>query len=262
MMDNNDPDKKIEGAESMEDKEIIELEDETVDASQDNEGIIDLLEAVDEPALEDIKEDIAAEETESTEDQEIIELEDETVNASQADEGIIDLLEAVDEPGLEDEKEDVVAEKAESAAEEIITLTEAMSDTPQEIEEIGEPIHITVDTSQGDENIIDLEGDLLEETSDFDDELGEEVAFDQAINDDFVDSLGMELDSKEDVSENLLDAEKVSDAQMEAALERVIKKMFYEKIDSILVEVTEKTVTRELEKLKSILLQDAAENEK
>ncbi|MBW2620786.1 MAG: hypothetical protein JRC56_05590, partial [Deltaproteobacteria bacterium] len=167
-----------------------------------------------------------------------------------------------DEPGLEDEKEDVVAEKAESAAEEIITLTEAMSNTPQEIEEIGEPIHITVDTSQGDESIIDLEGNLLEETSDFDDELGEEVAFDQDISDDFVDSLGMELDPKEDVSENLLDAEKVSDAQMEAALERVIKKMFYEKIDSILVEVTEKTVTRELEKLKSILLQDAAENEK
>jgi hypothetical protein len=253
MMDNNDPDKKIEGAESTEDQEIIELEDETIDASQDNEGIIDLLEAVDEPALEDIKGDIVPKETESTEDQEIIELEDE---------GIIDLLEAVDEPGLEDEKEDVVAEKAESAAEEITTLTEAMSDTPQEIKEIGEPIHITVATSQRDENIIDLEGDLLEETSDFDDELGEEVAFDQAISDDFVDSLGMELDSKEDVSENLLDVEKVSDAQMEAALERVIKKMFYEKIDSILVEVTEKTVTRELKKLKSILLQDAAENEK
>ncbi|MBW2620898.1 MAG: hypothetical protein JRC56_06165, partial [Deltaproteobacteria bacterium] len=138
MMDNNDPDKKIEGAESTKDQEIIELEDETVDASQDNEGIIDLLEAVDEPALEDIKGDIVAEETESTEDQEIIELDDE---------GIIDLLEAVDEPGLEDENEDVFAEKAESAVEEIITLTEAMSDTPQEIEEIGEPIHITVDTS-------------------------------------------------------------------------------------------------------------------
>ena len=197
MMDNNDPDKKVEGAESTEDEEIIELKKEASDMSQDDEEIIDLLDDVDE-----------------------------------------------------------------SDVEEIITLTEAMSDTPQEIEEIGEPIHITVDTSQGDESIIDLEGNLLEETSDFDDELGEEVAFDQAINDDFVDSLGMELDSKEDVSENLLDAEKVSDAQMEAALERVIKKMFYEKIDSILVEVTEKTVTRELEKLKSILLQDAAENEK
>jgi len=202
------------------------------------------------------------EETESTEDQEIIELEDKTVDTSQDDEEIIDLLEAVDEPDVEDTKEDVVGEKAESAEEEIITLTEVMSDTPQEIEEIGEPVHITVDISQEEEDIANLEGDLLEETSDFDDELGEEVAFDQALSNDFVDSLGMELDSKEDVSENLLDAEKVSDAQMEAALERVIKKMFYEKIDGILVEVIEKTVTRELEKLKSILLEDAAGNKK
>jgi len=197
MTDNNDPDKKIEGAESTEDEEIIELKEETSDMSQDDEEIIDLLDDVDEPDVE-----------------------------------------------------------------EIITLTEAMSDTPQEIEEIGEPIPVTVDTSQEAEDITNLEGDLLEETSDFDDELGEEVAFDQPLSDDFVDSLGMELDSKEDVSEDLLDAKKVSDAQMEAALERVIKKMFYEKIDGILVEVIEKTVTRELERLKSVLLQDTAGNEK
>ncbi len=213
MTDNNDPDKKIEGAESTEDEEIIELKEETSDMSQ-------------------------------------------------GDEEIIDLLEAVDEPGLEDEKEDIVAEGAESAEEEVITLTEAMSDTPQEIEEIGETIPVTVDTSREAEDITNLEGDPLEETSDFDDELGEEVAFDQALSDDFVDSLGMELDSKEDVSEDLLDAKKVSDAQMEAALERVIKKMFYEKIDGILVEVIEKTVTRELERLKSVLLQGVAGNEK
>ena len=74
--------------------------------------------------------------------------------------------------------------------------------------------------------------------------------------------MGMELDAKEDVSEDLLDTEKVSDAQMEAALERVIKNMFYEKIDGILVEVIEKTVTRELERLKSILLEEAAGDEK
>ena len=212
MTDNNDPDKKIEGAESTEDEEIIELKEETSDMSQDDEEIIDLLDDVDEPDAEDIKEDIVAEEAE--------------------------------------------------AEEEIITLTEAMSDTPQEIEEIGEPIPVTVDISQEAEDITNLEGDLLEETSDFDDELGKEVAFDQALSDDFVDSLGMELDSKEDVSEDLLDAKKVSDAQMEAALERVIKKMFYEKIDGILVEVIEKTVTRELERLKSVLLQDTAGNEK
>ena len=212
MTSNNDPDKKIKGAEATEDEEIIELKEETSDMSQDDEEIIDLLDDVDEPDAEDIKEDIVAEEAE--------------------------------------------------AEEEIITLTEAMSDTPQEIEEIGEPIPVTVDTSQEAEDITNLEGDLLEETSDFDDELGKEVAFDQALSDDFVDSLGMELDSKEDVSEDLLDAKKVSDAQMEAALERVIKKMFYEKIDGILVEVIEKTVTRELERLKSVLLQDTAGNEK
>ena len=84
----------------------------------------------------------------------------------------------------------------------------------------------------------------------------------KTLSDDFVDSLGMEFDFKEDISEDFLDAEKVSDAQMEAALERVIKKMFYEKIDGILVEVIEKTVTRELERLKSVLLQDAEGNEK
>ncbi len=212
MTDNNDPDKKIEGVESTEDEEIIELKEEAIDMAQD-------------------------------------------------DEEIIDLLEATDEPDVEDEKEGVVAQEVESSKE-IITLTEAMSDTPQEIEEIGESIHITVNTSQEAEDLTDLNADLLEEPSVLDDELGEEPSIDQALSDDFVDSLGMELDSKEDVSEDLLKSEKVSDAQMEAALERVIKKMFYEKIDGILVEVIEKTVTREIERLKNILLQDAAGNEK
>ncbi|MEA1946228.1 MAG: hypothetical protein U9N83_02870 [Thermodesulfobacteriota bacterium] len=212
MKDKNDPDKKIEGADSTQDQEIIELQEETFVASQDDEEIIDLLEAVDELAVEDIQESVVTEEA--------------------------------------------------TSAEEIITVTETMSDPPQEIEEIGEPIHITDDTSQEAEDLTDLEEDLLEEPSGLDDEFGKEVAFDQGLSDDFVDSLGMELDAKEDVSEDLLDTEKVSDAQMEAALERVIKKMFYEKIDGILVEVIEKTVTRELERLKSILLKDAEGNEK
>ena len=98
---------------------------------------------------------------------------------------------------------------------------------------------------------------ILDEEETFDDELVEEAALDQ---DDFVDSLGMELDPKEDVSQDLHEAEKVSAEAVEAALERVIKKMFYEKIDRILVEVIEKTVTREIERLKGFLLEDAADN--
>ena len=229
MTSNNDPDKKMEKAESTEDEEIIELKEETFDMSQDDEEIIDLLEAADD--------------------------------VSQDDEEIIDLLEAADEPDVEDEKQGVSAQEVESS-EEIITLTESISDTPQEIEEIGEPLHITLNTTEEVEDLTDLNADLLEEPGVLNDEFGQEVAADQALSDDFVDSLGMELDSKEDISEDVLGAEKVSDARVEAALERVIRNMFYEKIDGILVEVIEKTVTREIERLKNILLQDAAANEK
>jgi hypothetical protein len=229
MTSNNDPDKKMEKAESTEDEELIELKEETFDMSQDDEEIIDLLEAADD--------------------------------VSQDNEEIIDLLEAADEPDVEDEKQGVSAQEVESS-EEIITLTEELSDTPQEIEEIGEPLHITLDTSEEVEDLTDLNADLLEEPGILNDEFGQEVVADQALSDDFVDSLGMELDSKEDISEDVLGAEKVSDAQVEAALERVIRNMFYEKIDGILVEVIEKTVTREIERLKNILLQDAAGNEK
>ena len=38
--------------------------------------------------------------------------------------------------------------------------------------------------------------------------------------------------------------------------------MFYEKIDRILGEVIEKTVTREIERLKGVLLEDAVDNKK
>jgi hypothetical protein len=230
MTSNTDPDKKTEGAESTEDEEIIELKEEAADMSQDDEEIIDLLEATDEPDVEGIKQGVVAQEPESAQDPEIIEIEEETFNVLQNDEEVIDLLE--------------------------------VADTPQEIEEIGEPIHTTAKPSEEAEDLADLHADLLEKPGVLDDELGREVAADQDLSDDFVDSLGMELDSKEDISEDVLEPEKVSEVQMEAALERVIKKMFYEKIDGILVEVIEKTVTREIERLKNVLLQDASGNEK
>lgn len=260
MTINNDPDKKMEKAESAEDEEIIELKEEAINTSQEDEEIIDLLEEADKPDEGVITEGILAQEPESEQDSDVIELEEETFNVSQNDEEIIDLLEEADEPDVNDEKESIIFPEVESS-EEIITLTESMSDTPQEIEEIGEPLHITVDTSQ-EEDLTDVAVDLLEEPGVLDNESGQEVDSDQALSDDFVDSLGMELDSEEDISEDVLESEKVSDAQMEAALERVIKNMFYEKIDGILVEVIEKTVMREIERLKSLLLQDGSGNEK
>jgi hypothetical protein len=261
MTSNNDPDKKMETSESKEDEEIIELEEEAIDMSQDDEEIIDLLEDADEPDVGVIKGDIVSQEPESKQDSELIELEEEIFDGPQDDEEIIDLLEGTDESDLENENKGVVGPEMESS-EEILTLTEATSDTPQEIEEIGEPLHITADASEEAEDLTDLNSDLLEDPLILDDKFKEEAGADQALGDDFVDSLGMELGAKEDISEDVLEPEKVSDAQIEAALERVIKEMFYEKIDGILVEVIEKTVTREIERLKSILLQDSAGNEK
>ena len=84
----------------------------------------------------------------------------------------------------------------------------------------------------------------------------------EASEDDFADSLGIELDSKEDISEDLFEADRITDEKIEAALERVIKKVFYEKIDGLLAEAIEKTVTREIEKLKKALLEDTPEGEK
>jgi hypothetical protein len=51
----------------------------------------------------------------------------------------------------------------------------------------------------------------------------------------------------------------VSEAQLENALENVIRKMFAEKIDILINEAIEKTVSAEIESLKNQLLQDSTE---
>jgi len=110
----------------------------------------------------------------------------------------------------------------------------------------------------------DLEGDPLEAIFVLDDELDAEFAVNQDIEDDLIGTLGMELDSESETvdQEELPEAKDISDDQVEAALERVIRKMFYEKIDHILVDVIDKTVSREIETLKGTMLGDAGSNEK
>ena len=112
--------------------------------------------------------------------------------------------------------------------------------------------------------VSDLEGDPIEPIFILDDELDSEFAMDESIEDDLMGTLGMELDldSDTDEKEELPEAKDISDEQVEAALERVIKKMFYEKIDHILADVIDKTVSREIETLKGTMLGDAGDNEK
>jgi hypothetical protein len=223
MTINGKPEKNTERTEPAEDEEIIELKKEI-----DDDEILDLLDAVEELPIEG---------------EQILELTDEIIEPSQNDEEIIDLMDTVED-------------------EEIIELIAEPGDTPEEIAEIGESIFTTGDPSPESDDIPGLESDLFEATIDFDAEFDQEVSMDPSVKDDFADSLGIELETGDDIPEGSLEAGRVSDEQIESALERVIKKMFYEKIDGILVEVIEKTVKREIERLKNILLEEESGSEK
>jgi hypothetical protein len=216
------------------------------------------------------KPDKNTERTEPAEDEGIIELKDEIEGGPEDDVEILDLLDAVEELSIEDQKDVVLTETEESVEDdEILELTNEIIEPSQDddeiidlIEEPGASIFKTDAPSLETDDITDLEIDLFEETIDFDEELDQEVPLDPSLKDDFVDSLGIELETGEDIPEGSLKAERVSDEQIEAALERVIKKMFYEKIDGILVEVIEKTVKTEIERLKNILLEEESGIEK
>ncbi|HUV77313.1 MAG TPA: hypothetical protein VMW06_04565 [Desulfobacterales bacterium] len=196
------------------------------------------------------KPDKNTERTEPAEDEEIIELKEEI-----DDDEILDLLDAVEELPIEGEEilelTDEIIEPSQND-EEIIDLMDTVEETSIEPD----------DPSPESDDIPDLESDLFEGTIDFDAKFDQEVSMDPSLKDDFADSLGIELETGDDIPEGSLEAGRVSDEQIEAALERVIKKMFYEKIDGILVEVIEKTVKREIERLKNILLEEESGSEK
>ncbi|MGA8181585.1 MAG: hypothetical protein WB792_16105, partial [Desulfobacterales bacterium] len=146
--------------------------------------------------------------------------------------------------------------------ENLIDLTETAEETALETENIGEPVPDVSDSVIDFEDISEFDDDLIKETADVTNESDSEAILDAALKDDFADSLGIELDSEEGAKENLFDTGKVTNDQVEAALERVIKKMFYEKIDRLLVDTIEKTVKKEIERLKKALLDDATDSEK
>lgn len=254
MTESNEPEKKDETAEPTEDDPIIELKDEMAVDPADDDETVDLTEIVEESPAEDKDETVEA--GTDTRVSNEAPLSPEPEEALKGDEEIIDLLQAVEEPVAIDTKETVSEDEA------IIDLTETAGETPLEIEDIGEPLPEDFDMATEFDDISELDRDLIQEATDAADEPDSKTMVDDVLKDDFADSLGIELDSEEDAQKNLFDADKVTGEQVEAALEGVIKKMFYEKIDRLLVDTIEKTVTREIERLKKALLDDATDSEK
>jgi hypothetical protein len=282
MTESNETYKKDETAEPTEDDPIIELKDEMAVEPANNGETIDLTEIVLETPSKDKNETVEAGTDAATSDdtpmapseelkgdEEIIDLLQaveepiaEHPDESKGDEEIIDLADAAEEISVTEDTEKSVNEVSELAEDEtIIDLTETVAETSLETEDIGEPVSEDFDMSTEFDDISELDADLINETADVKDESYSEAVVDDALKDDFTDSLGIELGSEEDAKENLLDTGRVTNEQIEAALERVIKKMFYEKIDRLLVDTIEKTVAREIERLKKALLDDASDIE-
>jgi hypothetical protein len=66
----------------------------------------------------------------------------------------------------------------------------------------------------------------------------------------------LEIDSLE--QDGSTDLGSISSEQLDQAVERVVKRMFAEKIESVLVQVIEKSVTKEINRIKNILLDESS----
>ncbi|NQT09829.1 MAG: hypothetical protein HQ573_01495 [Desulfobacteraceae bacterium] len=145
--------------------------------------------------------------------------------------------------------------------EEIIELTDEVIEAPEE--------------GAGD-NAVQLEEDIIEFTEvedkkeieeqfseqiddDFainigiDDTLEEEISGKQDMADIFAGSLGMDLEPEIDVSEDINKKVPLSPKHLEETLERVVKKMFSEKIEKMLSKMIEEAVSREIKSIKGKL---------
>ena len=156
--------------------------------------------------------------------------------------------------------------------EEVIELTDKVINlSEEEIIELTDVVEQPPLTDE--EKIIPAFDELLESDLGLDEERSEK----QSIDDDFVGSLGMELEPETDISEETFEKEEqleseetqekdlvpetvsLSSEQIDEALERVINRMYSEKIESMLAEMIEKAVTKEIERIKGTLIDDAVD---
>ncbi|MDF1593701.1 MAG: hypothetical protein P1P89_19515 [Desulfobacterales bacterium] len=191
----------------------------------------------------------------STEKEEIIDLTDEIKTTPQNDEEIIELMDEVVKTDSTDPAEDV--DSAPQAEPDI----PAASEMSPETDETSAPETAPAAFLDGEIKIGD-------------DDIDDEIDFDEGEQDDFMNSMGMDLETDSAISqlpeenESLpepapaetapINTDAISSGQIEAAIERVVMKILPEKIDGILSATIEKTLTREIDKIKGLLLEDSS----
>jgi len=251
----------------MEDKKNAEEgAPEDIDPFFDNEEIIELTDPI-APYDDEVKEQAGEEEDDVdgiidlidavTEDDDIIELFD---VAADDDEDIIELLDmAEDEPSGREaviELTDVVEFPAGDAgmtpADDSSEVLDRLLEEALELNRPGEPA----------EDIGSVDEDDLTEA------LGIELS-DDFHPGDYTARPGAEVPGETQqapdaphshAADDTEPLPAVSTEQLEAAVERVILKLFSEKIEKLMVDAVEKAVTREIDNLRDVLLKDFVEN--
>ncbi len=162
-------------------------------------------------------------------DNDIVELTDEMTSEVNNDEEIIDLSDIKDIPLEENEKEDIIDFENETGEnEEIINLVEVEDPMPE---------------NEADEAVIEIID--IEDKS----KTGLPSASEKKA----------EIKICEDLQKGR-ESVSISSEQIEKALERVIKRMYSESIQNRILEVIEKAVSKEIKRLKKIILDDADMN--
>ena len=130
--------------------------------------------------------------------------------------------------------------------EEIIELTDEVMDASIQPPEVEDNKEIEVQFSEP------IDDDLASSIG-IDDALEKEIIGDQDMADSFADSLGMDLEPEIDALEDIHEEVSLSPEHLEETLERVVKKMFSEKIEKMLAEMIEAAVSKEITSIKEKL---------
>lgn len=204
------------------------ISEESAGTAEDEEGVLDLMDVVTSPEGDTAGTGMPAPETTL----------DETDETVPEDESVIDLLDAVEpqteEAGATVETDDEFTE-LESRAEAVLTDAEDAFDveTPEEAAETVGP----------DSDFMNFEDN-------------------QAI----IGDVDRQPENTPDVSESVAaplivpaspsEPVPLTETQIEAALERTIEKIYGEKIEQLMIRTIEKTVTREIARIKNALIED------
>ena len=261
MEDKNAPGHLEADEDSPEDEEILELTDALDDESEPEADFIELTDVAETPLQdeEEVLELTDVVDTPSLDDEEILELTDVAEQSSDDRANVIELAGAISDvsakqetaPEPDDDGWDHNTLDLEDIIDEDIENTASIDD------DIANSLGVDLDPDEMEEDGLFIEKDVMEEVDTLD---GGDPEVDAGVSAEMDPEVGDRSPEKPEMQDVAEEAVSFPIEQIEEALERVIERMYSEKIEGIIVEAIEKAVQKEIEKI-NILLKDVIGND-